>query len=73
MKLNITTIQLFVFIVLASTIYSFAQQKSLAEAKLVVDSYSPEMDSVISIGVLVNLKDDWHYSFPRIILKKNFQ
>ena len=60
MKLNITTIQLFVFIVLASTIYSFAQQKSLAEAKLVVDSYSPEMDSVISIGVLVNLKDDWH-------------
>jgi thiol:disulfide interchange protein DsbD len=60
MKLNITTIQFFVFIVLATTIYSFAQQKSLAVAKLVVDSFSPEMDSVISIGVLVNLKDDWH-------------
>ena len=60
MKLNITTIQLFVFIVLASTIYSFAQQKSLAEARLVVDSFSPKKDSVISIGVLISLKDDWH-------------
>ena len=60
MKLNIITIQLFVFIVLASTIYSFAQQKSLAEARLVVDSFSPKKDSVISIGVLISLKDDWH-------------
>ncbi len=41
-------------------IYSFAQQKSLAEARLVVDSFSPKKDSVISIGVLINLKDDWH-------------
>jgi thiol:disulfide interchange protein DsbD len=37
-----------------------AQQKSLAEAKLVVDSFSPQKDSIISIGVLINLKDDWH-------------
>jgi len=60
MKLNITTIQLFVFIVLASTIYSFAQQKSLAEARLVVDSFSPKKDSVLSFGVLISLKNDWH-------------
>lgn len=58
--MNISTIQLFVFIVLVSTIYSFAQQKSFAEAKLVADSFSPEKDSIISIGVLINLKDDWH-------------
>lgn len=38
----------------------FAQQKSLVEAKLVVDSYSFKNDSTISIGVLINLKDDWH-------------
>ena len=60
MKLNTTTIQLFVFIVLLSTIYSFAQQKSLAEAKLVVDTFLPQKDSIISIGVLINLQDDWH-------------
>lgn len=55
----IPTIQL-LFIVFATTFSIFAQQKSLAEAKLVVDSYSPKKDSVISIGVLINLKDDWH-------------
>ena len=59
MKLIIPTIQL-LFIVFATTFSSFAQQKSLAEAKLVVDSYSLKKDSVISIGVLINLKDDWH-------------
>lgn len=60
MKLNITTIQLLFFIVFAITSFSFAQQKSLVEAKLVVDSFSPQKDSIISIGVLINLKDDWH-------------
>jgi len=37
-----------------------AQQKSLAEACLVVDSFSSEKDSTISLGVLINLQDDWH-------------
>ena len=37
-----------------------AQQKSLAEARIVVDSFSSEKDSVISLGVLINLQDDWH-------------
>lgn len=37
-----------------------AQQKSLAEARFVVDSFSSEKDSVISLGVLINLQDDWH-------------
>lgn len=60
MKLNITTIHILFIIVFAAAFYSFAQQKALAEAKLVVDSFSPEKDSVISIGVLINLKDDWH-------------
>lgn len=60
MKFNITTIQFLFFIVFATAFYSFAQQKALAEAKLVVDSFSPKKDSVISIGVLINLKDDWH-------------
>jgi DsbC/DsbD-like thiol-disulfide interchange protein len=60
MKLNITTIQVLFLILFAASFYSLAQQKSLAEAKLVVDSYSPQIDSVISIGVLINLKDDWH-------------
>ena len=60
MKFNITTIQYFVSIVFVSTVYSFAQQKSLAEAKLVVDTFLRQNDSTISIGVLINLKDDWH-------------
>ncbi len=37
-----------------------AQKKPLAGAKLVVDSYSPEKDSTITLGVLINLQDDWH-------------
>ena len=37
-----------------------AQQKSLAEARLVVDSFSSGKDSIISLGVLINLQDDWH-------------
>ena len=37
-----------------------AQQKSLAEVRLVADSYSPEKDSIISLGVLIDLQDDWH-------------
>lgn len=37
-----------------------AQQKSLAEAHLVVDSFNPEKDSIIPLGVLINLQDDWH-------------
>ncbi len=37
-----------------------AQQKSLAEARLVTNSFSSEKDSVISLGVLINLLDDWH-------------
>ena len=60
MKFNITTIQLLFFTVFATTFYSFAQQKSLAEAKLVVDTFLPQKDSTISIGILINLKDDWH-------------
>lgn len=47
-----------IFILLHQSIS--AQQTSLAEARLVADSYSPEKDSVISLGVLINLKDDWH-------------
>lgn len=60
MKLNITTLKISVFILLAATFEGSAQQKALAEAKLVVDSFSPKKDSIISIGVLINLKDDWH-------------
>jgi thiol:disulfide interchange protein DsbD len=37
-----------------------AQQKSLAEARLVANSFSSEKDSIISLGVLINLQDDWH-------------
>jgi thiol:disulfide interchange protein DsbD len=37
-----------------------AQQKSLAEARLVVNSFNTEKDSIISLGVLINLQDDWH-------------
>lgn len=59
MKIKTTIYFLFATILLAQ-ISITAQQKSLAEAKLVVDSYSPQNDSVISIGVLINLKDDWH-------------
>jgi DsbC/DsbD-like thiol-disulfide interchange protein len=60
MKQNITTIKLLIFIVFSAAILTFAQQVSLVEAKLVADSFSPHKDSVISIGVLINLKDDWH-------------
>ena len=37
-----------------------AQQKSFAEARLVVNSFNTEKDSIISLGVLINLQDDWH-------------
>lgn len=37
-----------------------AQKKHLAGAKLVVDSYSLEKDSTLTLGVLINLQDDWH-------------
>ena len=60
MKLNITTLKILIFILFAATFEGSAQQKALAEAKLVVDSFSPKKDSIISIGVLINLKDDWH-------------
>jgi len=60
MKLNITTIQFIIYIVFAAAFCSFAQPKSLAEAQLVVDSFSPQKDSIVSVGVLINLKDDWH-------------
>ena len=60
MKLIITTIQFLLVIVFSFQNYTAAQQNALAEAKLVVDSFSANQDSVISIGVLVTLKDDWH-------------
>jgi thiol:disulfide interchange protein DsbD len=60
MKKNITTIQTLFLLILIAQVFTFAQQKSLAEARLVVDSFSRDKDSVISIGVLINLKDDWH-------------
>jgi thiol:disulfide interchange protein DsbD len=37
-----------------------AQQKSLAEARLLVNSFSFEKDPIISLGVLINLQKDWH-------------
>jgi thiol:disulfide interchange protein DsbD len=40
--------------------YISAQQKSSAEARLVVDSYYPKKDSTITLGVLINLQDGWH-------------
>ena len=59
--LNIKTTIYFLFTsILFAQISINAQQQSLAEAKLVVDSYSLQNNSVISIGVLINLKDDWH-------------
>lgn len=39
---------------------TYAQQKSLAEARLVANSFSSEKDCIISLGVLINLQDDWH-------------
>lgn len=55
-----TTICFLFWAILLAQISINAQQKSLVEAKLIVDSYSLQNDSVISIGVLINLKDDWH-------------
>lgn len=62
MKHNYTTIYFsFLFaILLFAQFNASAQQKSLAEAKLVVDSYSLKSDSTILFGVLINLKDEWH-------------
>jgi thiol:disulfide interchange protein DsbD len=60
MKNKITTIQTLLLLILFAQVFVFAQQKSLAEAKFVINSFSPEKDSVISIGVLINLQDDWH-------------
>ncbi|MCU0342522.1 MAG: hypothetical protein MUF28_01725 [Ignavibacterium sp.] len=37
-----------------------AQQKTLAEARLFANSFSIKKDSVISMGVLINLQKDWH-------------
>jgi len=59
MKLIITKIQILLVTFVLQGVGS-AQQKTLAEARLVVDSYSIPKDSIISIGVLVTLKDDWH-------------
>ncbi len=61
MKHRSTTIYFsFLFTIFIFVQFVAAQQKSLAEAKLVVDSFSSGKDSIISIGVLINLKDDWH-------------
>jgi thiol:disulfide interchange protein DsbD len=60
MKINITTMQFLFIMVFASPFFGFTQQKSLAEAKLVVESYSLKSDSTISFGVLINLQDDWY-------------
>jgi thiol:disulfide interchange protein DsbD len=60
MKPNITTIIILFLFILTIQSLAFAQQNSLAEAKLVIDSYTPKKDSTLSIGVLINLKDDWH-------------
>jgi hypothetical protein len=62
MKLKKTTIHL-TFLFTATLFFqsiTYAQQKSLVVAKLVVDSYAPKQDSVISMGLLINLQDDWH-------------
>lgn len=61
MKKQITTI--YFLIIAAVFLFSqsiSAQKKPLAGAKLVVDSYSPEKDSTITLGVFINLQDDWH-------------
>ena len=60
MKLVVTTIHFLLVLVFSFLNNAIAQQNSLAEAKLVVDSFSANQDSVISIGVLVTLKNDWH-------------
>lgn len=62
MKHNYSTIYFSVLftIILFVQSFGFAQQVSLAEAKLVVDSYSPQKDSIISIGLQINLQDEWH-------------
>lgn len=40
--------------------FALAQPVPLAQAVLVVDSFSPEKDSIIAVGVLIKLKEDWH-------------
>lgn len=61
MKYNYTTIYCSLLFVLVFFLhYTSAQQKSLAEARLVANSFSSEKDSIISLGVLINLQDDWH-------------
>ena len=60
-KKNTTIYLLLVLAILFLLHHSIsAQQKSLAEARIVVDSFSSEKDSIISLGVLINLQDDWH-------------
>jgi thiol:disulfide interchange protein DsbD len=60
MKPLITTIQFLLVIIFSFLGYTFAQQMPLAEAKIVVNSFSTQQDSLISVGVLVTLKDVWH-------------
>lgn len=60
MKHKLIRIIILILLVLITPYFALAQQKSFAQASLVYDSFSPGKDSIISIGVLINLKDDWH-------------
>ena len=54
-----------IYFLLAVTVFLLyqsvsAQQKTLAEARLFANSFLIKKDSVISMGVLINLQKDWH-------------
>lgn len=48
------------FLLLYLPFQLFGQQKSSADASILVDSYSLEEARIIPIGILIELDDDWH-------------
>lgn len=60
MKNRISKIYILIIFTISAQQFALAQQVPLTQARLVVDSFSPQKDSIISIGVLIKLKEDWH-------------
>ncbi len=64
MKKYKNTLSKIIFIYLSAVViisgFSNAQTKALAKAQIIINSYSSEKDSIIHLGVLINLEKDWH-------------
>lgn len=60
MKNRISKIYILILFTISAQQFALAQQVPLSQARLVVDSFSPQKDSIISVGVLIKLKEDWH-------------